>query len=242
MEQKTLNKAAIKALAFDFGGTLDSPFKHWMDVYLDVYNVGFSLGIDREEFRKSYVFAEREMERLNEVDAYTPLFNLQATKTKLQCDDMISRGVLTSDYMQHNCSIHLSVALSVAYQSYRCAEKAAPTLDKLSDRYPLLLVSNYYGNIRRVMYDLELDKYFSLMTDSTIEGVRKPDPELWRRAIERAGLAPSEVVVIGDSLKNDVLPALQLGCQAIHCVPEGSSDPDNVSIHSIAELENLLLD
>jgi putative hydrolase of the HAD superfamily len=242
MEQKTLNKSAIKALAFDFGGTLDSPFKHWMDVYLDAYNTGLSLGIDREEFLKSYVFAEREMERLNQVNTYTPLFDLQAMKTKLQCDDMISRGVLSSDYMPNGDNIHLSVALSVVYQSYLCAEKVAPTLDKLSGRYPLLLVSNYYGNIRRVLHELKLDKYFSLMTDSTIEGVRKPDPELWHKAIKRAGFAPSEVVVIGDSLKNDVLPAQQLGCQAIHCVPEGSSDSDNVSIHSIAELENLLLD
>jgi len=27
----------VKALAFDFGGTLDSPFMHWMKIYLKLY-------------------------------------------------------------------------------------------------------------------------------------------------------------------------------------------------------------
>ena len=29
----------VKALAFDFGGTLDSPFMHWMKIYLKLYGI-----------------------------------------------------------------------------------------------------------------------------------------------------------------------------------------------------------
>ena len=32
----------VKALAFDFGGTLDSPFMHWMKIYLKLYGEEWS--------------------------------------------------------------------------------------------------------------------------------------------------------------------------------------------------------
>ena len=44
------------------------------------------------------------------------------------------------------------------------------------------------------------------------EDVRKPDPRLFRLALERAGgAAPAEVAVAGDSFEMDVLPARSLG-------------------------------
>ena len=35
----------VKAIAFDFGGTLDSPFLHWMDIYIKLYNQEFDLNL-----------------------------------------------------------------------------------------------------------------------------------------------------------------------------------------------------
>lgn len=46
-------------------------------------------------------------------------------------------------------------------------------------------------------------------------GVAKPDPAFFRRIIDEAGLAPHEIVYIGDRIDNDVLPALALGMNAI---------------------------
>ena len=50
--------------------------------------------------------------------------------------------------------------------------------------------------------------------------MRKPDPKLWELAIQRAGFRPEEVVVIGDSTKNDILPALSLGCHTVQVYPK----------------------
>ena len=60
-------------------------------------------------------------------------------------------------------------------------------LDELHRSYTLLLVSNYYGNLKKIVTDLGIVSYFHSITDSTLEGVRKPDPSLWKRAIEKRG-------------------------------------------------------
>ena len=46
-------------------------------------------------------------------------------------------------------------------------------------------------------------------------GRMKPDIEFYREALDQAGVAPSESVMIGDTYLNDIAPALQLGMRAI---------------------------
>lgn len=260
MEQKTINKSVVKALAFDFGGTLDSPFLHWMDVYLQVYDAELHL-VNRESFRDSYVFAEREMERLNNVAPDTHLLDLQLMKTRLQVADLVRRGLIDEDAIaaalaavagkEENADaadassaerLARYVATSVTNASALYTGRAASTLAKLSERYTLLLVSNYYGNIRQVAADMGIARYFTAITDSTIEHLRKPDPALWRVAIERQGLDMQSVVVIGDSVKNDILPGLSLGCQVVHCANplKGNDGETTPYVNAISELEDIL--
>ncbi|HKP25007.1 MAG TPA: HAD family hydrolase [Dongiaceae bacterium] len=47
-------------------------------------------------------------------------------------------------------------------------------------------------------------------------GVSKPDAGFFRRMIAEAGCDPAHITYIGDSVSNDVLPALAAGLQAIH--------------------------
>jgi putative hydrolase of the HAD superfamily len=262
VEQKTINKSVVKALAFDFGGTLDSPFLHWMDVYLQVYDAELHL-VNRESFRDSYVFAEREMERLNNVAPDTHLLDLQLMKTRLQVADLIRRGLIDENAIAAAIAavagkvenadaadadatsaerLARYVATSVTNASALYTGRAASTLAKLSERYTLLLVSNYYGNIRQVAADMGIARYFTAITDSTIEHLRKPDPALWRVAIERQGLDMQSVVVIGDSVKNDILPGLSLGCQVVHCANplKGNDGETTPYVNAISELEDIL--
>lgn len=94
-------------------------------------------------------------------------------------------------------------------------ENARPLLDRLRARYPLVLVSNFYGNIETVLNDFRLDDYFGAIIESAVVGVRKPDPAIFRLGIEKLGLTAEETVVIGDSYDKDILPATSLGCQTI---------------------------
>ncbi len=236
-----VNKEIIKAIAFDFGGTLDSPFLHWMDIYLSLYTDKLGLPLTRENFRDSYVHAERMMEKLQPVTPEHSLLETQQFKTRLQFDDLIDRGIL-ADTPAHRNELPLQAARLVTEYSSAFVDAAKPVLQELSKRYTLLLVSNYYGNIRKIAADLGIAPYFLSITDSTIEGVRKPNPALWKTAIDRASFTPAEVLVVGDSMKNDILPAFALSCQAVQGCPSEAAvnAPATVDVTRITRLVQLL--
>lgn len=211
-----IDKNGIKAIAFDFGGTLDAPFLHWSDIYLKLYTHELGLPLTKETFWDSYVYAERQMESVRPVSADSTLYDTQCFKICYQFENLSERSLLAVEHLE---SFSMNAARVVVQYVENNISLARPVLAALSARYSLLLVSNYYGNLRRIVTDLGIADYFCSVTDSTIEGIRKPDSALWRLPMERAGLSPHEVVVVGDSLKNDILPARELGCQAVMGCP-----------------------
>jgi FMN phosphatase YigB (HAD superfamily) len=80
-------------------------------------------------------------------------------------------------------------------------------------------------------------------------GVSKPDKEFFRQALKRLNAAPHEVVMIGDTYRNDILPAIELGMQTVWVlhrpdkerdalvdVLNGASPKPHHTLHSIADL------
>ena len=51
---------------------------------------------------------------------------------------------------------------------------------------------------------------------SDIEILLEKDPETYARIFDRLGVEPSRVLMIGNSVKSDVLPVLAIGGQAVH--------------------------
>ena len=70
--------------------------------------------------------------------------------------------------------------------------------------------------------------------------VGKPEPPLFRMALERLGLPPSRVAMVGDSLGADILGARGVGMPTVLYAPQGSTaaEPD-VVVRSFAELARL---
>ena len=228
----------MKALAFDFGGTLDSPFLHWMQVYLKVYNEQLHLNLAPDTFRDAYIFAEREMERLHVVKPTDGLLQTQQYKTTLQVDYLCRHGVIK--YNNHRELAKEAASLVTSFANTHM-QANIPVLQTLAKHYPLLLVSNYYGNLETVIAEAGMSPLFQSITDSTVVGIRKPDPAIWQKAFQKHGLKAVEVVVVGDSLKNDINPALSLGCQVVKCDPLDAEPIEGLTcIHQLQELLALL--
>jgi len=62
---------------------------------------------------------------------------------------------------------------------------------------------------------LRIDDLFELVVDSGFEGVRKPEPEIYARTLERLGL-PGEACAFVDDLEVNLPPARAAGMHAIH--------------------------
>lgn len=100
--------------------------------------------------------------------------------------------------------------------SYKLFDDALPAVGELrSSGYRLGLISNFETWLEDMLVELELGGVFDPIVISGREGIEKPDPALYRIAVERAGVDPSSSVHVGDSPKMDIEPALDVGLKAV---------------------------
>jgi len=119
---------------------------------------------------------------------------------------------------------------------------AADALADLAARgYRLGVVSNSNGTIDRVLADAGLAEPFDVIIDSGVVGVEKPDPEIFRIALERLGATPGESVYVGDLPSVDVVGAAAAGIRPILIDPwDAFPDVEVLRIKALGELADLL--
>lgn len=80
----------------------------------------------------------------------------------------------------------------------------------------------------------------AFVVDSAVVGVAKPDPRIFRLAaeqLERRGIGPHRCLFVGDTVVNDVVPAVQSGFAAVHLDPYGlCRGNDHHHIRSLGDL------
>jgi putative hydrolase of the HAD superfamily len=100
--------------------------------------------------------------------------------------------------------------------SYRLFEDALPTLTELRGAgYRLGLISNFEAWLEEMLVELEVGHLFDVSVISGLEGIEKPDPQIYRRALEVAGVTAEMTVHVGDSPAMDVEPAASIGINAV---------------------------
>jgi putative hydrolase of the HAD superfamily len=100
--------------------------------------------------------------------------------------------------------------------NYRLFPDVLSTLERLRDAgLTLGVVSNFEEWLERLLESLGVTRYFEVRVISGVEGVEKPDPRIFRLALERTGTAPKEAVYVGDSPAFDVEPAQAVGMFAV---------------------------
>lgn len=77
------------------------------------------------------------------------------------------------------------------------------------------VVSNSEGRLLSVFERVGLAPHFEVVIDSHLEGVQKPDPEIFRRALARLGVAPERAIYAGDIPEVDVLGARAAGMEGV---------------------------
>ena len=88
---------------------------------------------------------------------------------------------------------------------------ARPALTWLALRYPVVALSNGNADIQRV----GLGEFFHAGFSAQEFGLGKPDARFFHAAAEAAGVAPQEVLHVGDDAALDVVGALDAGLQTV---------------------------
>lgn len=99
--------------------------------------------------------------------------------------------------------------------------ESVQVLEMLKPHFKLGIISNANGKLKRDLEILGILSYFSFIMDSGVEGVRKPDQEIFRRALQAGGVAAENTLHIGDHPDADVQGALSMGMKAWHYDAQG---------------------
>lgn len=223
----------MRAVLFDFGGTLNTNGDHWGALFRQRLARVFP---DRstDELEQAYIASERYLVRTGLRDeTFRDTLRLQVGRQ--------------FDFLEDD---RADLAQEIADEFYAGTvarmEQVRESLRKLSARYRVGVVSNFYGNLDAVCREFAVTDRLSLIVDSALAGVRKPDPAIWELAVGQLGLPPQEVFVVGDSWKNDIAPTAPLGCRTIwyrglEWRPASGSETADYQIRSLDELHGILL-
>lgn len=224
----------MKGYIFDFGGTLDTNGCHWGKFIWHAYERQH-VPVNWEQFREAYIFAEQQLGK-NAIILPTDSFRQTLDKKlRIEMERLVTQGYWYSSPLEVE-RLHAAVLDDLYSRVCEHVTCGREVLLRLKPQYPLVLCSNFYGNLTEVLKEFQLDGLFQDVVESAVVGIRKPDVRIYELALRSLGgvEAAADVVVVGDSLKNDIRPARQIGCQAIWLKgePWDSEASDNSASYS----------
>jgi len=95
---------------------------------------------------------------------------------------------------------------------------------------------------RHIIETLGLPDYLDYVVIGELEGFQKPDPRLFQRALQVAGVKPGQMLYVGDSLITDVIGASRAGVPVAWLRTSGQQVPDNFPApdYAIGDLSEVL--
>jgi putative hydrolase of the HAD superfamily len=190
----------LRAILVDFGGTLDSDGKHWSTQFAESFAAA-GVVCDRAALDEAFLATDRAINA--EPAAATMMFAAYVQEYASRMSLHLGQG-----------SVPQVVAhfLAQAREHFR---RNRVLVAALQSRYLFAIVSNFTANLPLIVKEAELAGVVRTVVCSAIEGVRKPEPAIYRLALERLGVEAAEAAMIGDSLGNDIEPAKALGLTTI---------------------------
>ncbi len=119
---------------------------------------------------------------------------------------------------------------------------AIESLEYLAPKYPLHLITNGFQEVQEQKFNIaRLDSFFKTVTTSEEAGIKKPEPEIFHFAMNKAGTTAIESIIIGDDLAVDVVGARNVGMDQVYFNTEGKRHKEEVTfeIKSLKELMDI---
>jgi len=206
----------IRGVIFDLGMTLiqftgdwDAVLKEsWQSLAEYLHDEGYDL--DKESFVKAFreLFESRLYERTVDYIEQPTTMLFHQVMTQFGHPDLPQEVIERA--IEHFYSI------SEAHWTPKKGVKAV--LDGLrEDGLQLALISNAgdVSNVHRLLDKGKLEDYFDPLLVSAAEGIRKPHGDLYQKVLRAWKLLPEQIVMIGDSLMEDILGAQRVGMHQI---------------------------
>lgn len=196
-------------ITFDLGGTLISPHPSVGDAYAEVLE---SLGWNADPKRLQMRF-DHALRGWTEHSQ-----NASNTRDDKDSWRLVVRDTLAGERIPTERFEEVFERLYEAFSQasrWRIHDGTREVLEGLTRRgYRLAVLSNNDSRCRRVLREHGLLDYFEALFLSGEIGYEKPDPRLFRHVVRATGVAPGQILHVGDSPRHDFEPARQSGWQA----------------------------
>lgn len=217
----------ISALLFDFGGTLDGP-AHWLDRFLAQYRAA-GMRLSRAGLDPAFDHATRTAYRAGATIRRFSLRDLVRFLVGQQTEHLLREG--PSPIRTHLAAIGSrgrhqlveQVSETFVAETMRGLERSRQLLDRLRPHFQLAVVSNFYGNLGKILAEARVAKLVDAAIDSTCVGIFKPEPGIFEAALSALGAKADASAMIGDSLDKDCAPARRLGLTTVWYHPPGAN-------------------
>lgn len=219
-----------EVVLFDFGGTLDADGIHWAPRFYAAYRACDGI-VEYPAFELVFRSTDRALESQPGVRTlgFRAIIDAQA---ELLCD-LLPDGI---DAGQIATRFHADAVAIIA--------RNRPILERLSARYRLGIVSNFTGNLDPCLRELELRNYFTVVADSAVVGIAKPDPRIYTGVLTQLDASAAQAWMVGDNVENDIRPAGELGMRTCWLAPLDRPVPNGTAptlrIARLPELEGAL--
>jgi len=202
----------LDAIMFDAGGVLWDLRPSHEELFAKTLSAQ-GADVKSSELKSAMARAEREMD-----EEFSKLEGGDETSFWLKYDREVLRALGIDADLERFSKELTDEFRSVAFktESWVAYEDAIRTLEAARKRdFRMGMVSNATDLARKVLSNLDMEKYFDFVVISDEVGVRKPDPRIFRIALNKADVAAERSLFLGDKLSTDVIGAARAGMRAI---------------------------
>jgi HAD superfamily hydrolase (TIGR01549 family) len=237
-------KREIKAVIFDYGGTLFKATRPWEEIRVDgiaavhglLKESGLKMGArEFHQFAESVFleYAEREAKEDRDI----------GDRTKYE--DMVGR--LFPDISKARKAALAAKAnrafWEVAVRTYPMRKSTPKALrDLRSTGVKMGIVSNHhdFDSLVGHLEEAGIAGHFESVLASEREGVRKPNTEIFARSLKALGVEKEHAIFVGDSPKHDILGARAAGITSV--LIDDKEQPDTWAVPGSKPAEDVLPD
>ena len=213
----------IQAIFFDVGQTILSPDYTFLQKLLGEFGVD----TDCDKLAQSAALSREKKFRGKQKETWKGLFTFWLQAAGAQKEDIPE--LLKRIYARHQQENLWSWVEPTARKTFNLLLKM---------KYRLGIISNADGKVADVLNGIGLDHYFECIIDSHHVGVEKPDPKIFRAALDVLALEPANCLYVGDNYDRDIIGARSVGMEAVLLDPYDIVVEDDVV--KIKELVDLI--
>ena len=231
----------IRALIFDFGGTLDGNGIHWLErTYQFIHERHPE--ITREAFDEAdratiteFALGDSSIEWSYQDGSMLPV-GAVASEHAARCSLRETADAIAAGIYQR---LGLSQRMKDEYVEWFCAGAAEilaanrQWLETLYGTYQLAVISNNFGNTGGWCDEYGLTPLLGSIIDSTVLGIAKPDARIFEAALSELNVTPTNAIYVGDSYSADMVGGKNAGMWTAWLVgdqPRACPDPSMVDV------------